>query len=107
MVAYIVAGMAELRSPRTLRSPVSKISIEIQPQRVNWLMEFRASDFNLCGASVGQNEECNIFQKIRVSFLVANPLYLLSFLVCRDTESNCGHEDFQSSALPTELSRHE
>ena len=24
----------------------------------------------------------------------------------RDTESNCGHEDFQSSALPTELSRH-
>ncbi len=28
------------------------------------------------------------------------------FLRCRDTELNCGHEDFQSSALPTELSRH-
>ena len=24
---------------------------------------------------------------------------------CRDTESNCGHRDFQSRALPTELSR--
>ena len=24
---------------------------------------------------------------------------------CRDAELNCGHEDFQSSALPTELSR--
>src|SRR4026207_1194030 len=23
---------------------------------------------------------------------------------CRDTESNCGHRDFQSRALPTELS---
>ena len=26
-------------------------------------------------------------------------------LECRDTESNCGHADFQSAALPTELSR--
>ena len=25
---------------------------------------------------------------------------------CRDAESNCGHTDFQSVALPTELSRH-
>ena len=25
---------------------------------------------------------------------------------CLDAESNHGHEDFQSSALPTELSRH-
>ena len=25
---------------------------------------------------------------------------------CRETESNRRHEDFQSSALPTELSRH-
>src|SRR5271157_3489146 len=24
---------------------------------------------------------------------------------CRDTELNCGHRDFQSRALPTELSR--
>jgi hypothetical protein len=30
----------------------------------------------------------------------------LQFLRCRDTESNCGHADFQSAALPTELSRH-
>jgi hypothetical protein len=34
-----------------------------------------------------------------------NPFYLF-FLRCRDAELNCGHEDFQSSALPTELSRH-
>ena len=32
----------------------------------------------------------------------ANPL----FLKCRVAESNHGHEDFQSSALPTELTRH-
>src|SRR4030042_662865 len=44
-------------------------------------------------------------EKIRVSSLDANPLKI-SFLRCRDAESNCGHEDFQSSALPTELSRH-
>jgi hypothetical protein len=25
---------------------------------------------------------------------------------CRDPESNWGHADFQSAALPTELSRH-
>ena len=25
---------------------------------------------------------------------------------CRDAELNCGHVDFQSTALPTELSRH-
>ncbi len=25
---------------------------------------------------------------------------------CRDAELNCGHADFQSAALPTELSRH-
>ncbi len=30
---------------------------------------------------------------------------LLSDRECRDTESNCGHRDFQSRALPTELSR--
>ena len=29
----------------------------------------------------------------------------LSDRECRDTESNCGHRDFQSRALPTELSR--
>ncbi len=39
------------------------------------------------------------------------PLYYARILVwlsdreCRDTESNCGHRDFQSRALPTELSR--
>src|SRR5215208_3578710 len=39
------------------------------------------------------------------------PLYYARVLVvtadreCRDTESNCGHRDFQSRALPTELSR--
>ena len=31
-----------------------------------------------------------------------NPL----ILKCRVAESNHGHEDFQSSALPTELTRH-
>ena len=30
---------------------------------------------------------------------------LVSDRECRDTESNCGHRDFQSRALPTELSR--
>jgi len=30
----------------------------------------------------------------------------VQFLVCRDPESNWGHADFQSAALPTELSRH-
>jgi hypothetical protein len=58
MAVYIVAGMAKLRRPPTLlctlRPPVSKISTVIQPQRVNGLMEFRASDLSLCGASVGQ-----------------------------------------------------
>ncbi len=29
-----------------------------------------------------------------------------SFLWCRDPESNWGRQDFQSCALPTELSRH-
>src|SRR5574339_543228 len=38
------------------------------------------------------------------------PLYYARILAnlsdreCRDTESNCGHRDFQSRALPTELS---
>ena len=34
--------------------------------------------------------------------MLANPL----ILKCRVAESNHGHEDFQSSALPTELTRH-
>jgi hypothetical protein len=38
--------------------------------------------------------------------MMVNSFLLLSFVICRDAESNCGHEDFQSSALPTELSRH-
>ena len=34
------------------------------------------------------------------------PRFRLAFSrECRDTESNCGHRDFQSRALPTELSR--
>ena len=32
--------------------------------------------------------------------------YLALAKWCLDPESNQGHEDFQSSALPTELSRH-
>ena len=36
----------------------------------------------------------------------ALPLSHFRMLWCRDPESNWGHEDFQSSALPTELSRH-
>ena len=32
--------------------------------------------------------------------------FLLGFFWCRDAELNCGHGDFQSPALPTELSRH-
>ena len=32
------------------------------------------------------------------------PTFLLGFIVWPDAESNHGHEDFQSSALPTELS---
>jgi hypothetical protein len=39
--------------------------------------------------------------------MLFNPLSLLSFSACRDPESNWGHADFQSAALPTELSRHE
>ena len=38
--------------------------------------------------------------------MVPNSFLSLYILRCRDAESNCGHEDFQSSALPTELSRH-
>lgn len=30
----------------------------------------------------------------------------LFILQCRLAESNCGHRDFQSLALPTELKRH-
>ena len=37
-----------------------------------------------------------------VNLDLANPL----ILKCRVAESNHGHEDFQSSALPTELTRH-
>ena len=37
-----------------------------------------------------------------VNLVLTNPL----ILKCRVAESNHGHEDFQSSALPTELTRH-
>ena len=33
-------------------------------------------------------------------------LFPLIFQWCRGAESNCGHVDFQSTALPTELPRH-
>ena len=32
-------------------------------------------------------------------------IHFRDFIQCRDTESNCGHYNFQSYALPTELSR--
>jgi hypothetical protein len=37
--------------------------------------------------------------------MMANPLIMLGILWCRDQELNQGHGDFQSPALPTELSR--
>ena len=40
--------------------------------------------------------------KIRVSGKSTNPY---SVFLCRDADLNCGHGDFQSPALPTELSR--
>ena len=35
--------------------------------------------------------------------LIGRLYFCLSFISCPGTESNCRHEDFQSSALPTEL----
>ena len=35
-----------------------------------------------------------------------NPLWILAQKICRNSELNQGHRDFQSLALPTELLRH-
>ena len=35
-----------------------------------------------------------------------NPLWILTQKICRNSELNQGHRDFQSLALPTELLRH-
>lgn len=35
-----------------------------------------------------------------------SPFWPSVVYLCRDAESDCGHCDFQSHALPTELSRH-
>ena len=43
--------------------------------------------------------------KIKNSKDIKN-LAIILFKWCRVSESNQGHEDFQSSALPTELSGH-
>jgi hypothetical protein len=39
--------------------------------------------------------------------MLSNLFVLFAFSECRDPELNWGHADFQSAALPTELSRHE
>ena len=48
-----------------------------------------------------------ILIKKGVKPMKANSFLLLEKIRCRDAELNCGHGDFQSPALPTELSRHE
>ena len=46
-------------------------------------------------------------QNIKLKFKnEKNSTALQCYKWCLDSESNQGHEDFQSSALPTELSRH-
>ncbi len=52
------------------------------------------------GWGLGQNKRKKDFK----SFLY-NLLKSFNILWCRDQESNQGHTDFQSVALPTELSR--
>ncbi len=49
---------------------------------------------------------CNIFSGFVQE---SDNVYLKKYLKkwWRDAESNCGHIDFQSTALPTELSRHQ
>ena len=46
------------------------------------------------------------YKQIKDKFCIIKPLFSFEKLWCPDPESNQGHEDFQSSALPTELSGH-
>jgi hypothetical protein len=52
--------------------------------------------------SILDGHNLGTFNEKGVNLMLANPL----ILKCRVAESNHGHEDFQSSALPTELTRH-
>ena len=61
----------------------------------------------MCQLSYENSTDCN--NNINITFRNEKSLSIISaedfvFLWCPDPDLNQGHEDFQSSALPTELS---